>query len=276
MSTAPTLSTEFEIDAARRTLSGMISYLTGCACAGVEAIAHERNIGLLVQPGNSYHEKIDAYPAWAGDNGAFTKAAGGFSPERFRRMLSQPKLRTPAARAKCLFVVAPDKLVVLADGTVVGDARGTLEQFPAWAQEIRAAGFSVAFVAQNGLEDMLDEVPWHLVDVLFLGGSTEWKLDAAGAGACVRRAKLEGKRVHMGRVNSYKRLALAQSWGVDTADGTFLGFGPVKNLPRLVAWLDKLDASDRAVRAERASIEDAAGGTYADGHEPDSDTTLGL
>lgn len=215
-----------------------IRYLTGVSNSLVEAVAFERNIGLLVQPGNGYHEKVGRYPVWAGDNGAFTKAAGGFSPERFRRMLSRPELR--AAADRCLFVVAPDKLVVLPDGTVVGDARGTLEQFPAWAEEIRAAGFPVAFVAQNGLENMLDEVPWHLVDVLFLGGSTEWKL-GDGARACVDRARAEGKRTHMGRVNSGKRLAFANSWGVDTADGTFLAFGPTKNLPRLLAWLDGVD-----------------------------------
>lgn len=44
----------------------------------------------------------------------------------------------------------------------------------------------------------------------------------------------------MGRVNSGKRLKLADNWGCDTADGTFLAFGPDKNLPRLLAWLENL------------------------------------
>jgi len=56
----------------------------------------------------------------------------------------------------------------------------------------------------------------------------------------------------MGRVNSYKRLALANSWGVDTADGTFLGFGPTQNLPRLCSWLDKLNGP-AAAPSEKAA-----------------------
>jgi len=248
----------------------MIRYLTGCHGETVASVAHERGIGLLVQPGNSYDLQVHKYPAWAGDNGAFTKAAGGFSPERFREMLRRPALQ--AAKATCLFVVAPDKLTVLADGTVIGDAAGTLDQFPAWAREIRAAGFPVALVAQNGLEDLLFRMHveglWSLVDVLFLGGGPdpslvtpenpkgEWKL-SQGARTCVFAAKMRGKATHMGRVNSGKRLQHGQEilagaafdvegartcgGCIDTADGTFLKFaGQKAGVPRLLAFLDKL------------------------------------
>lgn len=215
----------------------MIKYLTGSTSAAVAELAHEHGIGLLVQPGNRYDLQVQDYPAWAGDNGVFTKTAGGFSPERFRAMLARPNLRAYADR--CLFVVAPDVLHVRDDGSVIGDAAGTLAQFAAWSREIRAAGFPVALVAQDGLETMLDAVEWDLVDVLFVGGSTEWKLSDA-ARKCVAEAKRRGKRTHMGRVNSYKRLALAESWGIDTADGTFLKFGMRTNIPRLLAWFSKL------------------------------------
>lgn len=215
-----------------------IQYLTGAHNDAVAAIAHERNIGLLVQPGNRYDMQVHRYPVWAGDNGAFTTVKGGFSAEKFRTMLARPALRAHAD--KCAFIVAPDKLVVLPDGKVVGDVLGTLEQFNAWALEIAALGYPVALVAQDGLEHLLDYVPWGLIDVLFIGGSTEWKL-SAGARECVEAAARRGRSTHMGRVNSYRRLALAQSWGVDSADGTFLAFGPTKNLPRLTAWLDKLE-----------------------------------
>lgn len=211
-----------------------IQYLTGAHNEGVAAIAHEKNVGLLVQPGNRYDLQVHRYPSWAGDNGAFTKAKGGFSAEKFRTMLRRPALL--AARSTCQFIVAPDKLVVLPCGTVVGDARGTLEQFSAWAREIRDLGYPVALVAQNGLEDMLDEVPWDLVDVLFIGGSTEWKTSAA-AEKCVDRARSMYKRTHMGRVNSLRRMMRAQDMGCDTVDGTFLAFGPTKNLPRLLKWI---------------------------------------
>jgi hypothetical protein len=217
----------------------MIRYLTGVTNAGVEAVAFEHDIGLMIQPRSACHERVALYPMWAADNGAFTLDAGGFSAARFRTMLSQPNLRSHAD--DCLFVVAPDKLSVLPDGAIVGDAAGTLAEFEPWAAEIHAAGFPVALVAQNGLEHLFAAVPWPLVDVLFLGGSTEWKL-GDGARACAVEARAHGKRVHMGRVNSYKRLAAAASMIADTADGTFLRFAPRENIGRLITFLDKLDA----------------------------------
>lgn len=141
--------------------------------------------------------------------------------------------------------MAPDRLVVLADGTVVGDARGTLEQFPDWSREIREAGYPVALVAQDGLEQMLDQVPWPLMDALFIGGSTEWKL-SDGARICIAEARQRGKLTHMGRVNSFGRLAKAAAMLADTADGTFLMFAPRTNLPRLLSWLDGVNRGVQA------------------------------
>lgn len=66
----------------------MIRYLTGSATVGAEAIAFERGIGLMIQPGNSYHLKVERYPFWAADNGAFTRSVKGFDPDRFRAMLA--------------------------------------------------------------------------------------------------------------------------------------------------------------------------------------------
>lgn len=45
----------------------------------------------------------------------------------------------------------------------------------------------------------------------------------------------------MGRVNSRTRLGIAEWFGCDSADGTYLAYGPDKNLPRLLRWLDELD-----------------------------------
>jgi hypothetical protein len=41
----------------------------------------------------------------------------------------------------------------------------------------------------------------------------------------------------MGRVNSERRYRYAYAIGCDTADGTFLTFGPDTNIRRLRAWL---------------------------------------
>jgi hypothetical protein len=128
-------------------------------------------------------------------------------------------------RENCAFVVAPD---------VVADAAATIERSAPWLARIRSAGFPVAFVAQDGLESL--EVPWDDFDVLFIGGSTDWKL-SRHARALTTAAKARGKDVHMGRVNSEKRLRYAEFIGCDSADGTYIAFGPDTNLPNVLGWL---------------------------------------
>jgi hypothetical protein len=46
--------------------------------------------------------------------------------------------------------------------------------------------------------------------------------------------------VHMGRVNSLKRLRYAEFIGVDSADGTVLTFGPDRRLPEVLGWVHTL------------------------------------
>jgi hypothetical protein len=123
---------------------------------------------------------------------------------------------------------------------VVGDAIATLNRSLPVLPKIRALGYKAALVAQDGLENV--SIPWWTFDVLFIGGSTEWKLGAACA-EIVRQAKARGKWVHMGRVNSFKRLAYAQAIGCDSADGTFVAFGPDRNVPQLTGWLDRLNGA---------------------------------
>ena len=154
------------------------------------------------------------------DNGCYGKNYVG--DEKWLAWLAAQDRHTVA------FATAPD---------VVGDAAATLERSAPWLPRIRALGIPAALVAQDGLEDLV--VPWDSFDVLFIGGSTEWKLGAA-ARSIVAEAKARGKGVHMGRVNSRKRLIYADTIGCDSADGTYLVFGPDKNLPKLLGWLREL------------------------------------
>ena len=55
--------------------------------------------------------------------------------------------------------------------------------------------------------------------------------------AIAAEAKARGKWIHMGRVNSERRYRYAADIGCDSADGTYLTFGPDQNLPRLMAWI---------------------------------------
>lgn len=164
--------------------------------------------------------KLPAGVAWCADNGCFGKGYPG-DDAWFAWLQSF----TPEERSRCLFAVAPD---------VVGDAwRTHLRSFP-WFAKIRALGYPVAYVAQNNLE--LHPVPWWDFDVLFIGGDTRWKL-GRHARALVAEAKRRGKWVHMGRVNSARRLRYADAIGCDSADGTYIAFGPDQNLPDVLSWL---------------------------------------
>jgi hypothetical protein len=155
---------------------------------------------------------------WCADNGCFGKGYPG--DEKWLAWLE----KNAADASMCLFATAPD---------VVGDAAATLERSLPFLPKIRGLGYPAALVAQNGLEDL--EVPWDAFDVLFIGGSTEWKLGPA-ARKLIRKAKAHGKWVHMGRVNSERRYRYAHEMGCDSVDGTYLTFGPDTNLPKLLAW----------------------------------------
>jgi hypothetical protein len=72
------------------------------------------------------------------------------------------------------------------------------------------------------------------------GPLVEWKLGEA-ARDLTTQASVRGKWVHMGRVNSLKRLRYAEMIGCDSVDGTYLTFAPDENLPRLLGWLRDLD-----------------------------------
>jgi hypothetical protein len=174
-------------------------------------------LGQIVTPaaGNRVGHTVQ----WCGDNAVFA----GKYPGDVQFIAWLRRLRPD--RERCRFVVAAD---------VVGDAAATLRRSAAMLPAIRGLGFPAALAAQNGLEDM--RIPWDTFDALFLGGDTEWKLGPA-ARALTAEARHRGKWVHMGRVNSLRRLRYAHHIGCDSADGTFLAFGPDQNLPRLLGWL---------------------------------------
>lgn len=164
---------------------------------------YERHCGLFCSPVKSM--TIPLGVVWAADNGAYSYWSRGldFDARAFIAMLKRFQ-----GRDDCLFVVAPD---------MVGDADGTLLLFRAWVGTIRRYGFPVAFVLQNGAR--METIPWDSFDALFIGGDTAFKVSATAA-AFAREAKRRGKHVHMGRVNSLKRIQRAHEMGCDSFDGT--------------------------------------------------------
>lgn len=194
-----------------------------CASSDVITAMVSGQIGLIDAPDNTGRAGvIEAHAGgavWCADNGCF---ADGWEEGKWWRFLTGNAYRADT----CLFAVAPD---------VVGDAWRTHIKSLPWLPKIRALGYPVAYVAQDGI-DKHPMMPWDDFDVLFIGGTTEFKLGPV-AREYAAEAKRRGKHVHMGRVNSRRRLEYARAIGCDSADGTFLTFGPKTNLPRLLAWL---------------------------------------
>lgn len=220
--------------------------------------------GTLVVPrdGNALPE----IGKWAADNGAFS----GFDGEAFMAMLH----RHWYARERCLFVTVPD---------AVGDAAETARLFDEWEPRVRALGYPVAMVAQNGATAAT--LPWPRMGAVFIGGVlecvpcrytyrgpaprkgeripcplcrhrtlTEWKLGAAAAAICVMGASL-GKWVHMGRVSTKGRIRHAAAFGCDSIDSSGFSKWPRQMLARHGGLLRNLAAQRRLVLDELESEE---------------------
>lgn len=187
------------------------------------------------------------------DNGKFGK--GWLGGDEWFKWLAGSVARYGAERF--LFAVAPD---------VPFDPIATLTESLPWLPKIHALGIPAAFVAQNGSEAP-GMVPWDEFSVLFLGGGpecvpcsyvrppyefeqkvcptcarrlTEWKVSPP-AGRLAAEAKARGLGLHMGRLSSFRRMVIADTFGCDSSDGTYLRFGPDKNLARLLRWLAEVN-----------------------------------
>lgn len=158
---------------------------------------------------------------WCADNSVF--GAGGFKGyDWWWRWLE----RNAGDAGTCLFATAPDALC---------DHQRSYRRSDPWLDRIRGLGYPAAWVAQNGATLRPGSVPWDRFDCLFLGGDDPWK-DGPTARALVAEAKARGKWVHCGRVNGDRRYQVMRHLGVDSADGTYLTFGPSKNLPLALRW----------------------------------------
>lgn len=184
---------------------------------------YKSNFGFIVtatkSPSGSAIKRIKQGRKWICDNGAFT---GAFDENLFFPFLKKMK----PYQEQCLFVVAPD---------VVGDPRLTLQNFLKYSPQIKELGYRVAFVAQDGQEDM----PYPAVlDALFIGGSIGWK-HSEGAERCIKYARKEGIPVHVGRVNTFQWIKYFSMLGVDSVDGTHTVFAPDRGTKELERWIDQ-------------------------------------
>lgn len=199
-------------------------YLTGVSNPTIRVWASTRtDVGLMAQPRSSVLGHVGDYPAgFAFDNGAFGAFLRGtaFDVAAWQRQVAK------LPDGLCRFVVVPD---------VVGDHDGTRGAWDLHAPAVHATRRPTAFVLQNGCTD-LSQVP-NDADAVFIGGDDTYKLGPDAARVCWQ-ARRHGLWVHMGRVNSAARFCRALAMGCDSADGTFLRFGPSQHqIDRVTVWL---------------------------------------
>lgn len=129
------------------------------------------------------------------DNGCFAR----FDRPTWDRLLNEAYVDRP------VFVCIPD---------VVGSASRTAELFDVFFHHTN--GLPRALVLQDGIDGI--RIPWQHIDAVFVGGTDHFKSSSSAMAAC-RAAKMLGKWVHVGRVNTPARI---RQWiGIaDSIDGS--------------------------------------------------------
>lgn len=201
--------------------------LVSGATTTVNALAGHPHLGRLLQPrnGNRIDEIATCGMWWAADNDCFQ----GLDPDAYFTMLNQ------IAHVDCsrlLWVAVPD---------VVADAHATLALFRAWLPALRKRRLPAALVAQDGLT--VAQVPWDDIACLFIGGSTEWK-EGDDVPLLIRAAKARGTLVHVGRVNTMRRLRMFEHLDIDSFDGTQFSWFSQTYPP---SWLERLRCRQEAM-----------------------------
>lgn len=188
-------------------------YLANPSTSAIRELIDAGRLGMMASP--AQHNRPAEEWTWAADNGSYI---GDWQPGRWVTFLDKH-----AGIGNCLFATVPDRLA---------DPVETRRRWDVWAPVVRELGYRAAYV----LQDDDGNVPLDDLDVLFIGGSTTYKL-SDDCRLVAQEARRRGIWVHWGRVNSRKRYGMAAVDG-DSCDGTFLTYGPDTNLPRLLRWLD--------------------------------------
>jgi hypothetical protein len=175
-------------------------------------------IGWLLSPDG--WRKPPSWMSYALDNGAFGAWVNKrpWNAEAFRAHIEKSK-----TAHKPSWVVVPD---------VVTDMEATIISWHEWSPQLRAIlpNVPLAFAVQDGM------TPYHVpkdADVIFVGGTTEWKWRNLYSWT------ENFPRVHVGRVNSERMLWMAHDAGAESCDGTGWMRGGEERLDDLVRYLEE-------------------------------------
>jgi hypothetical protein len=173
------------------------------------------SIGHLYSPG-SQRGPFEFCP-YALDNGVFAKG-DKWKASDWLKMLEWAKLSGQSP----LWNLVPD---------TVADRDATLKKWAEFSPLARKYGWPLAFAAQDGMRP--SDVPGD-AEVVFVGGSTEWKWSTF-------RSWCDAfPRVHIGRVNSYHRLLDCERAGAKSIDGTGWTRGDQRQWRGLVSYLEEV------------------------------------
>lgn len=157
-----------------------------------------------------------SFLSYALDNGAFA-AGDAWNESDWLELLAWARLSGVSPR----WVLVPD---------VVGDRLGTLEKWHRFAPGVAEYGWPLAFAVQDGMTP--EDVPDNAA-VIFVGGTTQWKWRTAAMWCSTF------ERVHVGRVNTYRRLWQCQDIGAESCDGTGWTRGDQRQHRGLLAYLEE-------------------------------------
>lgn len=161
---------------------------------------HPGKIGWLIGPSARSKTRLRPWIPYALDNDAYTSFRTGvdWSEQDWLALLKWAAV----IDHKPLWALVPD---------VVASRAGTLAKWQQFAPVVDRFGFSKAFAVQDGMG--IEDVPKN-ADVVFVGGTTEWKWRS------LPQWCTHFESVHVGRVNSIERLMVCQELGVKSVDGT--------------------------------------------------------
>ncbi|WP_176329097.1 hypothetical protein [Burkholderia vietnamiensis] len=158
---------------------------------------------------------------YAIDNGAWTAFQQGKPFDEYAFLNVVEKLGEGAD-----WIVLPD---------IVAGGLASLDYSLLWLERLRGMPTPLLIAVQDGME--IDDVR-HLLSPavgIFVGGTTEWKEATMGAwGAVARRRHCY---LHVGRVNSARRIRICAAAGANSVDGT--------SASRFATTISKLDSAAR-------------------------------
>lgn len=129
------------------------------------------------------------------------------------------------------------KWVALPD--VVGDAKETYIRFQRYLLRVRGLGYKIALVLQDGVKG--EDIPWNDLHAVFIGGTDAFKESNEAMALCYA-ARGKNKLIHVGRVNTERRLKHFIDV-MDSFDGLSYSYYSKAHLPRLLKRLEEYGRS---------------------------------